>query len=251
MPTLSERRLLDTEGRVQVSVDEGSYGLTLAPFEVELGEPTRQELLEYLGDIDDPFFLSQQYIHTYDDSKLHKIAAKAAGREKIGGLGITRRTLTATIEQLPTLLHHVEQVGDKKIDILGNGLSLAWLELLLLLRKKQSALPQIVLHDAFSYQKLLGQLLELQQTLPATWTSLRYLNDDIVSCQTILEAAEKGTVQICTHIFGYQLPLPPVLQQAELVINVFGPPKSTYPEQLQLLTPTGTFLHSTPKNSFR
>ncbi|HET8670123.1 MAG TPA: hypothetical protein VFM05_05685, partial [Candidatus Saccharimonadales bacterium] len=153
----------------------------------------------------------------------------------IGGAGITHRQLSRLEQEIPGIQEVLMSTAGKVV-FLGNGLSTAPLELLELRRDNA---PEIVLVDAIDYRLLQTDLHRLQASFDAALIeSPPSLRNALVRCNLIVKAESEGRLRIVSHIIG-DPGLPPEARDADIAVNVYGPPLTTIDEQLLTVKPEG------------
>jgi len=191
--------------------------------------------------------MSEEQYHNLSEpekAEVEKLAAKAP----IGGLAITSRSIWELVEIMPELLSCIlnkAQIGGK-IVFVGNGLSTAPLELLECLNKRKAEIPEIVLVDVFDYSTLLRDLRNLeQQFIHAEHEFPKDLEELLSKCQELSNAIRERQIKAIKYIVGSGNP-PEELNNADLIVNCFGPPPHTTKELMQCLK-VGGELHITGK----
>ncbi|MCD8484628.1 hypothetical protein LRY65_04805 [Candidatus Woesebacteria bacterium] len=183
----------------------------------------------------------------------------------LGGSGITDRSTSETARLIfcsenpaPEEIHQAEQeyialltTTTRKIVFLGNGMSPTPLDVIQFfeLDDTHRDLPEIVVVDTLNYAELLDELKGLQEYIdehgfaqqapPSLATKIRTI-------EMLLQAEAEGKLTILQHMLTDSDRFPdeyqPLVADAELVINVYGPPESTLQQQLSCLAPDGKLL---------
>ena len=155
-------------------------------------------------------------------------------RKKVGGLGVTSRPLKEINDLVPGIDERL-RTEPGKIVFLGNGLSLAPLEVL----AQRIDNPDIVIQDAFDYRRLRDDLAGLQAALAAQGMRAVGVDAHLARCQTLVDAIDAGRLRAEAFFFDGNSPLPDNLQGASLALNIVGPPPQTTAQQLTCLAPGG------------
>lgn len=172
--------------------------------------------------------------HTFTEeqnSELIVEGKRSKSLENVGGIGITGRNLTDIEEIIPGVTEELlTQTG--KIIFLGNGLSTAPVEIL---EVQHGALPEVVVLDMFDYRKLLLDLQALKQSFFEEGMSFPAdLSDYLLKCSQIVKEIDAGRVKAVEYSLG-DGQLPEEAKGADLAINSYGPPNSTFHEQVSCL----------------
>jgi len=162
----------------------------------------------------------------------------------IGGLCVCGREIEEINSYIPGVKDALNEETDK-IVILGNGTSNLPVDLAR--RFKEGNLRERpVIVDLFDYDKLLVDHYRLQSLFAAKGLPAPSVDQDLESLEGIVFAIKKGTITAVNYKVGSGDP-PQNLKNASLILNFFGPPSSTLPEQLDLLKVGGKLFSQFPK----
>jgi hypothetical protein len=131
-----------------------------------------------------------------------------------------------------------------KIIFLGNGLSTAPLEILN--QRDPSDQPEMVLLDAIDYRLVQADLLRLKESFDNNLVEAPAdLTECLDKCNAIVSAADEGRLSLVSHVVGED-ELPEEAKNADVAVNVFGPPISTIDAQIDCLKPSGQLYTASP-----
>jgi hypothetical protein len=212
-------------------------------------EMTDQEALDYAIEV----FHLQREPATYDEEEKQEMISAGRlqkSRENIGGFGITTRNLLELETVIPGITQ--ELLSEKgRIVFIGNGLSTAPVEILQ--KMDPNTAPEIVLVDLFEYSALYQDLLRLRNLFQENgipWPG--DLDDYLAKATALVGPITRGKVKTIRYVFGDGNP-PEQIREADLMVNSYGPPKSTMCEQIHCLKRGGrlfTYQRDVPQASF-
>ena len=160
--------------------------------------------------------------------------------DTVGGYGITARDLPTTASECPSLMPYLSQTTGKVL-VLGSGFS----ELAVLLADMYAAEEldePAVLVDLFDYIAAREDLHHLHDMFTARGLEFP-LSVELERCDAIAAAIERGDLRAEQYLVGSGS-IPAGCQDAQLIVNVYGPPEASAAEQVRMLAPGGTLVTS-------
>lgn len=155
-----------------------------------------------------------------------------------GGMAITSRTLADVENTFPSITERLDRTRGK-IVFLGNGFS--DVPLLYAERYEQKLLEEpTVVADLVNYPFALTRLEWLKQSLQESGFAFPFENQ-LATTRRLVTAASYGDLQLVQWLLGHEA-VPEIVKEAELAINVFGPPVETLPDQLKILKRQGVLV---------
>lgn len=203
------------------------------------GKYTDQEVLNYIRNVhkQDSYFDS---LNPIQQAEFIAEARDILETEKLGGLGITHRSLSQIEEILPGVTERLSEARGN-IVILGNGLSTAPEEIMAL-HDKHEIKPSITLLDLVDPQELLTDIIELKETFiknkipfPETY------EQDLDRCALLVALIQTEKVKFVHYFLGDSSP-PKEAQEADFILNIHGPNEASQEEQISLLNKGGIFI---------
>ena len=170
--------------------------------------------------------------------------------EGIGGIGVTARDLKSIHKSFGSYFEDVlmnEHV--RKVTFVGNGLSLAPLELAQQCRVQGKQL-EVAVVDLFSYQALNEALSALEKSwqleFPVNSLHLhpqlelfRELVSSLLAGEVIVSPKYRFQVEPPSGESSVNAALPAEIQDSQVVVNYMGPPFSTIIDQLRIFSASG------------
>ncbi len=161
----------------------------------------------------------------------------------IGGVGIHNRNLQDIETSNPSIYHNLNGALEKetgKIVILGNGFSN--IPVCLASRYQQGLLetPPIVV-DLFDYKLAFKDILYVNSLMEERGYFFKILRTIRQDLSDICDAINMDELRTISYFVGEGNP-PTEIRNASLLINIFGPPKTTYSEQYSLLQEMGILI---------
>lgn len=150
---------------------------------------------------------------------------------------LNSRSLESYDDEIPGIANKIKSETGKVV-ILGNGLSLVPVEIGERYLRGLVQTPPVIV-DLFDPRDLYTDLIRLKEMLdekrlPNPWEY------DLLNAQSLDDAIQRGAISYVHYFVGNGDP-PPEIQNADLVINCYGPSLRSLEEQVSLLSPTGEF----------
>jgi hypothetical protein len=159
--------------------------------------------------------------------------------EGVGGFDLTHRTVAEMETILPGLEKRIRN-SQGKVVILGNGLSLAPLEIVNLNKNKKDS--PVIIVDFINYKSLLQDLENLQERFRENGLAFpdKYKADLNLS-KKLANSIDSGEIMFVNYFIGGSV-VPNEIKDASLVINIYGPDETSQEEQISLLAPGGVLI---------
>lgn len=158
-----------------------------------------------------------------------------------GGKEIKGRTLQEYDAELPGISERLlNEVG--KVIFIGNGFS--DVPLTRIANENNQNLGSTIVCDLHDY-RLVGEDLRFLETLFERQQIINPFIRQLRNVEALLDAAANGKLSLVSHYVGSS-PVPPLLSDADLAINVWGPPYTTVEEQVKMLRAGGELWINAP-----